>query len=401
MKRILFLSSIFSRESEAFFRENSKGATSNANNSFQWSLIKGMEENGYIVDVITAPNIGAFPTRFSILNIRRSVFTLDRGGRGISLPWFNMLFIKHFFIYRSLYAEVKKAELSQYEAVIVYDLYPPFYKIFAFINAKRKSLKIINIVPDIVGMTRGNSSALHRVFDSLSLSIIRRGMNFVNGYVYLTKYMPEKMPIHVQKAPSIVIEGICNPDISQLKDIPRINNKYFFYSGSLDLRHGIGNLIEAYVSAEGIDTELWICGDGDGRETVEAACKHNPTIKYLGQLSRKEVIKLQASAFLLINPRTSEGEFTKYSFPSKIIEYYLSGRPTFMYELEGIPKEYFDFCFSTNNESIQELSLILKRISSLEEDYLTNMGRNAKDFVLNNKNARIQIQKIFSFIDSL
>ena len=41
-----------------------------------------------------------------------------------------------------------------------------------------------------------------------------------------------------------------------------------------------------------------------------------------------------------MNPRSADAEYTKYSFPSKTIEYLATGVPVVMNRLPGIPEEY-------------------------------------------------------------
>ena len=62
-------------------------------------------------------------------------------------------------------------------------------------------------------------------------------------------------------------------------------------------------------------------------------------IEFLGMLPRTDVLELQSKATILVNPRQPVGDFTKYSFPSKTIEYMASGTPLLMYKLPGIPEE--------------------------------------------------------------
>ena len=55
-----------------------------------------------------------------------------------------------------------------------------------------------------------------------------------------------------------------------------------------------------------------------------------------------EVLKAQSESEILVNPRNDNNEFTKYSFPSKVIEYLGSDTPMIGYILPGMPKEYYD-----------------------------------------------------------
>ena len=87
--------------------------------------------------------------------------------------------------------------------------------------------------------------------------------------------------------------------------------KYFLYTGTLDRRYGIRNLLDSYVSSGIDDYELFICGDGDDRAYVEGVVAANANVKYFGQLDRDSVLALQRNAALLINPRDNDSEFTK------------------------------------------------------------------------------------------
>lgn len=46
-----------------------------------------------------------------------------------------------------------------------------------------------------------------------------------------------------------------------------------------------------------------------------------------------------------MNPRPNNESYTKYSFPSKDIEYLLSGKPTVAFLLDGMPECYRDFLY--------------------------------------------------------
>ena len=172
------------------------------------------------------------------------------------------------------------------------------------------------------------------------------------------------------------------------------------YSGAIEERHGIINLIEAFKKND-IDAELHFYGDGSAKDKVIEAALTIPQIKFFGQKTREEIIKKQKSAFLLVNPRTSDGEFTKYSFPSKVIEYFASGTPTLMYKLEGIPDKYYKYCFIPEDESVEELANSLHRILLLNEYEMEKKGKEAKKFIVQNKNCQFQTQKIINLIKKI
>jgi len=125
-------------------------------------------------------------------------------------------------------------------------------------------------------------------------------------------------------------------------------------------------------------------------------------ICYKGNIDREDVLLLQKKARLLVNPRQPNYELTKYSFPSKTMEYLASGTPVLMYKLPGIPEEYFQFCYTLTDLSVDELASKIDEIVSQTDFELQKKGEEAKRFILENKTARIQVKKIIDlFSDPL
>ncbi|MNV74829.1 hypothetical protein D3C71_1680810 [compost metagenome] len=120
-------------------------------------------------------------------------------------------------------------------------------------------------------------------------------------------------------------------------------------------------------------------------------------MKYLGQLDRNAVLQLQREAALLINPRDNESAFTKYSFPSKTIEYMSSGVPVMMYALDGIPTEYYRFCYLVP-PGADGLKAMLAKVASFDVDDLVEKGRSAKQFIANHKMPSTQVAKVLDAI---
>ena len=107
---------------------------------------------------------------------------------------------------------------------------------------------------------------------------------------------------------------------------------------------------------------------------------------------------LQKNAVVLINPRQNNEEFTKYSFPSKNLEYLSSGVPLIAYKLDGIPNEYDDYIIYPENDSVYSLSDTITNICNLTKEERKAIGLKAKKFVLENKNNKVQAKKIIDFI---
>ena len=161
------------------------------------------------------------------------------------------------------------------------------------------------------------------------------------------------------------------------------------------------NLVDAFTNLKNKNYRLVICGDGDSKNELIAKMKEDNRIQYLGNLSRNEVLKLQRNSDLLVNPRSSEGIFTKYSFPSKTMEYLASATPTLIYRLPGIPNDYYDYCFTIDNLGHNGLEEALIEVLTLSTEELEKVGVRAREFILKNKNPTVQCNKIISMLNAL
>ena len=76
------------------------------------------------------------------------------------------------------------------------------------------------------------------------------------------------------------------------------------------------------------------------------------------------------------------------------MEYLASGTPVLMYELPGIPSEYFQYCYILRDFSVSALANKIEEIICKADSELQVKGEEAKRFILENKTSRIQTKKI-------
>jgi len=142
-----------------------------------------------------------------------------------------------------------------------------------------------------------------------------------------------------------------------------------------------------------------VFGSGDFRPAMEEYARQDKRIRYFGRVSREEVLEYERKASILVNTRDDKDEFTKFSFPSKTIEYMLSGTPMLTTKLPGIPREYFEHLYCVEDNSAETLLKVLAELSAKPEDELLAFGAGAQRFVVNEKNARAQAGKILRFAE--
>jgi glycosyltransferase involved in cell wall biosynthesis len=109
------------------------------------------------------------------------------------------------------------------------------------------------------------------------------------------------------------------------------------------------------------------------------------------------VLRAEEKAWLLVNPRPADAEFTKYSFPSKNMEYLASGTPVLTTRLPGMPDEYYDHVLTIDGSSAEDVTTGLRDALALGPDELHRRGVRGKEFVLDQKNNVVQSRRIIEF----
>lgn len=237
----------------------------------------------------------------------------------------------------------------------------------------------------------------NRIIGKIKYSIQNAINKKLDGYILLSKYMNEHC--NPQKKPWIVVEGLPDVEESAIQHVSEAHENYIMYAGGLEPEYGINNLVDAFMTISG-DYRLVICGKGSSEAYVVGKALMDKRIEYRGMIENKIVQELERKALLLINPRIPEEKLTRYSFPSKTIEYMLSGTPMMTARLEGIPDEYFDYCYLCNPGNAISLAHDIETVLRIPEEERLSLARKAKEFVLTQKEARTQVQKILRFLEN-
>ena len=396
---IIFITGIYPEKIKSEIEKYSKSGIDYAANIFQAGLIKGLD-NYYQVKLLNLPFVGSYPFLFKKPFISTFYFAHTAGEKDINIGFLNLPILKLF----SRYFKVKKklakvlSKTNEETTIIIYSIHTPFLKSAVKIKKRFANIKICLIVPDLPEFKSDSKNLFYIAKMRLESIIINKSLKEVDSFVLLTDYMAEALDINLK--PWVRIEGISIPS-STNNTVIKEKNKTIFYSGTLARRYGIMNMIEAFINIKSNDYRLWICGEGDCREVIERILASDKRIMYFGQLPHEEVLVLQKKATVLINPRTSEGLFTKYSFPSKIMEYFASGTPAIMHRLIGIPEEYFQFCYVVDEENAEGLKKTILFVCEKDQKELDEFGRKASDFILENKNPISQVKKLSNMLNSI
>lgn len=368
--------------------------------NFETALIKGFSAcDGVEVTVASAESVAAFPNGNRLfLKKRKDRLTSDITADIV--PAINLPYIKnvcHANGTAALFRRwLKTCKADEPKCAFLYGLYPSVAK--KMLKECRKSgcsiFAVITDVPATMFTYTKSKNILKRLFSGSYRNRAVGLQDKFDGYVFLTKQMSEAV---APSKPFVVIEAIADSTLfDSLPDVKKAEPRTVMYAGALYRKYGVDMIVSAFEKTKN-DCELQLFGSGDMESELAEKSKENPRIRYCGRVSRDEILKREREATLLLNFRNGEDEYTKYSFPSKMTEYMLSGTPLFTSRLDGIPEEYYDYVYSTSAKDAEQLAREMDEILS-DGEALSEMGRRAREFVMNKKNEKCQAGKIVDFL---
>lgn len=394
--KFVFLGGMFFESQEKTVFSNSKSLPQTASNKLQWNLIKGLEQNlKSPLRLISAMFLGDFPLGYKKAVIKNQEFnhTDIAGHKDYSVGFLNIPIIKHIFRKNAIKRCIKKnIAPANTELAFGYSMSTPIVDNLLYIKKLNPAVKTCLIVPDLPEFMNvgGKKRLLFGILKRIDTKKLYKKIKGIDYFVVISKYMPEKLGVHKNRC--VVVEGIADIDgANTAKTVTDVKN--IVYTGALSTKLGIDTLVGSFSALKDENIKLTLAGSGK-REYIENAQKTDKRIDYLGTVSNDTARELQRGAYLLVNPRNSGDEYTKYSFPSKILEYMLSGTPVVTMALKGIPEEYYEHLIIVENSLEETLQ------SALNEDAekLFIKGRNAMEFVKCEKNAFVQTKKIIELL---
>jgi len=287
------------------------------------------------------------------------------------------------------------------ERVIICDVLNLSISVSALLMSKICGIRSVGIVTDIPNCMISNqiTSPIKRLITLLFNGISTFFMYQYDSYVLLTEKMNGL--INPSDKPYIIIEGMADCNIKNTPNVlqDKYDEKVLIYAGGLCEENGMGKLIKAFMRLDDENVMLWIFGAGEMEDDIKDYEKQDNRIKYFGAVLNEKVLEEQIKATLLINPRPSNQEFTKYSFPSKNMEYMASGTPTLTTKLPGMPEEYDEYVYLFEDETIEGMKKTLEVILAKTKEELHEKGQKAKGFVLREKNNIVQAKKILDMLN--
>ena len=401
---VVFLTKLIPEQLRAQVDRLSSENLQEAASALQWNVYRGLCENTNCpIRLFNVLPLGSFPRYYRHPFVKSSSFLTDCCADNRNLGFCNIRMIRKLSQPGRVFCALKKwcRQGTEPKFLFVYTLDAGFLRSVSKLKKYCPELKVCAVVadlPDMISLS-ANQAGLIRRFTQDSAKKSYSLLNCIDFFVLLTEQMAFRMQI---KKPYCVMEGIAQPSEDSTASVEAGDGiKTIFYSGTLHRQFGILNLLEAFRGIKAPNYRLMICGAGDAQAEVEAAAKQDSRIRFPGILPREEVLRYQSSATVLVNPRQNIGEYVRYSFPSKTMEYLASGRPFVAYRLDGIPKEYDPYIFYVSDNSVETLRDRLTEVceSSNSAEVIDRCTR-AKQFVTEEKNAKKQTAVILKMLRS-
>lgn len=391
----LFLSLMIPKEIEEQVRKKSKNNMQDAANALQWHIYDGLCANlSKGIDVINVVPVGSFPQYYSEPFIKKERFSENF----LNVGFCNVKLIRKLLLAGSVYRALRSyyKDKSGEKTLLVYTMNSAFLQAITKLKKRVKDISVCAVVADLPDMSSLSSkkSRLNKLFDKFLSKKSYSAADCIDKYVLLTEHMADYMGI---TKPFCVMEGI-STETEAAEPSGDSALKTVLYTGTLHKRFGVTDLVDAFMLTEDRSMRLVICGVGDSEEYIRIAAARDSRIDFRGQVTREEALRLQREATVLVNPRKNNEEFTKYSFPSKNLEYLSSGKPLIAYKLDGIPDEYDGYIYYVKDDSPEGLANALKEVCSMPYEKRRLFGEEARRFVLREKNCVVQTNKILEFI---
>lgn len=399
IQKVIFVGGLWENDEEVI--RISKGSVQFAANTFQNNIIHGIDcvcEKP--TTVVTGLFLGSYPKRCRKLFFRAGVFNHsdDDCHRDYRVGFCNFTGVKHISLARSLTKAVARIleDERTVEGICVCGYAMTFSIVKTLVALKSRFPKICTclIVPDLPQYM--DLGAKRRIIRTSIKNIVNRSLfrmiQKIDCFTVLTKYMCKELLI--EDKPHCVVEGIA--PIAKSEESKCIQKRgAVVYTGSLDKKYGIVDLVESFNRLNRIGLYLDIYGYGDSVPYILEQARLNPRIRYWGNVDNEIAREAQRNAMLLVNPRSNNEEYTRYSFPSKTLEYMSSGTAVLMCRLPGVPEEYYSHVFSFEDNLFEAL----EEVVSLPEEVLREKGLDGKKYVCRYKNAVVQSRKIVSMLE--
>lgn len=392
--KILWVSSIAWKNGTDYpYPVNGAGAVSGS--LFQQSMIEGLERLGHTVDIISDYPYAVGCNVYKQIGWAHCLDAKDVAVKTVDVPYYSLIY-KTKSIKRVVKRKVKECE---YDIAVAYLVHQPYMAAVAYAKKLDSNIKTVLICPDLPDMMDMSlaQKKIKSFLKKIDIKRINRLYKKMDGFILFADAMKER--VNIGESPYTVIEGVATLD--ELDITPVTKEKFIMYAGTLHKNIGIENIMKSLDFIEDKTIQLRIYGTGELEEIIKEQASINPRIVYGGFIERQDLFEEQKRAIALVNARNPQDDYTKYSFPSKTFEYLYSGTPFVTTKLSGVPREYSEFLYETEDDKPQSIAKVINQILASKDSDIKERGLLARNFVEDRKNKNKQAEILGNFLEIL
>lgn len=380
--KIIYISTLTSKSKMNKIIENAKSKPLQSIQKFHRLMCEGFVKNNVSVKTISSIPMSR--------KISEKILWLDKceeenGVKYTYIPFINIKVLRQICTFLGTIVKVTKEVLNnKKEKIFICDILNTTISTTTLILSKIFKFQCWAIVTDLPRDMQKNKK------------INEKMQTKYDGYILITEEMNKI--VNPKNKPHIVIEGLVDiRESAENNEVQKSSPRVIMYAGGLYERYGVKTLIEAFCNIQNNNVKLDLYGDGDLVPYIKSI--ENEKIGFHGVVTNDKIVEAEKKATLLVNPRFTSEEYTRYSFPSKNMEYMVSGTPVLTTKLPGMPEEYYNYVYLIEDETQRGMQKCLETLLGLNEDELDKKGKKAREFVLSQKNNVNQTNKIISFLE--
>lgn len=276
----------------------------------------------------------------------------------------------------SLYHAVKRSFNQTDGFVIVYSVHVPFM-VSGLLLARLTRAKSVAVWTDPPGLLVSATLPFWKLWArKIEFCIVKSLASRFDFVIALTPELAMKLAPSV---PSIVVEAMTGVSARPEPNYRKPGKTVFTYTGGISRENGVDTLVEAIqLLPSSKDIVLKLYGSGSYASELTSIARSDDRIDYAGEVDHEDSIKAQTASDFLINARDVAAEFTRYSFPSKTLEYLSSGVPVLSTRLPGIPEEYWDVLIPIESPNAQTIASMMIASSQMPKNERMELGHKGR-----------------------
>lgn len=358
------------------------------------NIVKELGRIGDVqLDVISALPMASFPKDRAYISSHSSLFF---NANVYNVGYFNIPLIKQ--IYQKISFVRKALKLSKrkhYDIIICFNMYQQIGS--AALNLQRKlSIPLVGFLADFPvedkTVYRGGLRLVWNIIKRNTFSKIQELGHAILLNENASQFLSGKSD-HI-----CINGGVPENDVSEYKII---ENRTIVYAGALTNYSGVKNLIKAVSLIDEFDCNLEIYGNGELKDYVIECQTDDKRIRYMGTRSRREIQEILKNSWILVNPRAVDDPISAVTFPSKVFEYLMTGRPVISTVFPGMPDNIEKLLFSCAEGSPQEIKSEIVRIWKMTPAELEAFINTSLKYIEENLSWNNQCSKIHAYLENI